>query len=120
MALVAQLHSIWQEKVTRFVSAIAVQVDIADEEQVIELFKQMDKTLGRLTGLVNNAAMLKPQATIEQLDAVRLKITFPSFFGLSPILTSRIFAGGSPPMHILTLMPHQAAGVYYYIATIDI
>ncbi|MBN3045456.1 SDR family oxidoreductase [Pectobacterium brasiliense] len=57
-------------------TAIAVQVDIADEEQVIELFKRTDKELGCLTGLVNNAAMLKPQATIEQLDAVRLNDIF--------------------------------------------
>ncbi|KML65337.1 SDR family oxidoreductase [Pectobacterium peruviense] len=57
-------------------TAIAVQVDIADEEQVIELFKQTDKMLGRLTGLVNNAAILKPQATIEQLDATRLNDIF--------------------------------------------
>ncbi|WP_410013126.1 SDR family oxidoreductase [Sodalis sp. C49] len=57
-------------------NAIAVQVDIAQEEQVVELFRQIDKQLGPITGLVNNAAMLMPQASIEQLDATRLATLF--------------------------------------------
>ncbi|AUH00124.1 SDR family oxidoreductase [Pectobacteriaceae bacterium C52] len=56
--------------------AIAVQADIADEEQVLELFRQTDKDLGCLSGLVNNAGILKPQATIEQVNADRLNAIF--------------------------------------------
>lgn len=56
--------------------AIAVQVDIAQEEQIVELFQQIDKNLGPLSGLVNNAGMLMPQASIEQLDAQRLATIF--------------------------------------------
>lgn len=52
--------------------AIAVQVDIAQEDQVVALFQQIDRELGPLTGLVNNAAMMKPQSTIEQLTAQRI------------------------------------------------
>ncbi len=61
--------------------AIAVQVDIAHEEQVVELFRQIDQQLGPLTGLVNNAAMLMPQASIEQLDAQRLATLFATNVG---------------------------------------
>ena len=56
--------------------AIAVQVDIAQEEQVVELFQQIDKELGPISGLVNNAGILMPQASIEQLDAQRLATLF--------------------------------------------
>ncbi|WP_074019999.1 SDR family oxidoreductase [Xenorhabdus thuongxuanensis] len=57
-------------------SAIAVQVDIADEKQVITLFQRAEKELGYISGLVNNAGILKPQATIEQLTAERLNEIF--------------------------------------------
>ncbi|MBQ4797474.1 SDR family NAD(P)-dependent oxidoreductase, partial [Pectobacterium versatile] len=51
---------------------IAVQADISQEEQIVALFKQIDKDLGPVSGLVNNAGMLMPQASIEQLNAQRL------------------------------------------------
>ncbi|WP_118988024.1 SDR family oxidoreductase [Photorhabdus sp. CRCIA-P01] len=56
--------------------AIAVQADIAQEGQVMELFQQIDKELGPISGLVNNAGILMPQASIEQLDAQRLATIF--------------------------------------------
>lgn len=56
--------------------AIAVQADISQEEQIVALFNQADKDLGTVTGLVNNAGMLMPQASIEQLDAQRLATLF--------------------------------------------
>ncbi|TCV96724.1 SDR family oxidoreductase [Biostraticola tofi] len=56
--------------------AIALQADIASEPQVMALFQQLDETWGPITGLVNNAAILKAQATIEQLDAARLADIF--------------------------------------------
>ncbi|NDL62904.1 SDR family oxidoreductase [Acerihabitans arboris] len=58
------------------VRAMAVQADIADEQQVNALFQRIDRELGAMTGLVNNAAILKPQATIEQLTAARLNAIF--------------------------------------------
>ena len=61
--------------------AFAVQADIADEEQVVALFQQIDRELGTLTGLVNNAGILKPQATIEQLDAQRIAALFATNVG---------------------------------------
>lgn len=52
--------------------AIAVQVDIADEAQVVRLFEEIDNVFGRVTGLVNNAAIVLPQAGIEQMNADRI------------------------------------------------
>ncbi|PNS13727.1 NAD(P)-dependent oxidoreductase [Mixta theicola] len=57
-------------------TAIAVQADIADEEQVVALFRQIDRDLGLVTGLVNNAGILRQQASIEQLDAQRIASIF--------------------------------------------
>lgn len=57
-------------------TAIAVQADISEENQVVDLFEKIDKDLGPITGLVNNAAMLMPQASIEQVDANRLTTLF--------------------------------------------
>ncbi|MGM3172896.1 SDR family oxidoreductase [Dickeya lacustris] len=56
--------------------AIAIQADIADEQQVIALFSDIDRQLGTVTGLVNNAGVLRPQASIEALDAARLNALF--------------------------------------------
>ncbi|MTB65985.1 SDR family oxidoreductase [Providencia sp. wls1943] len=57
-------------------TAIAVQADISQEEQIVSLFQQIDKELGPISGLVNNAGIIMPQASIEQLDAPRLARLF--------------------------------------------
>lgn len=56
--------------------ALAIQADISHEEQVVELFRQIDAQPGFLTGLVNNAAMMCPQASIEALISERLTAMF--------------------------------------------
>jgi NAD(P)-dependent dehydrogenase (short-subunit alcohol dehydrogenase family) len=53
--------------------AVALQADVAQEDQVLHLFAAVDETLGRLTGLVNNAGMLAPQMRVEHMDAARLQ-----------------------------------------------
>ncbi|MCC8381230.1 MULTISPECIES: SDR family oxidoreductase [unclassified Xenorhabdus] len=57
-------------------SALAVQMDVTDEQQVMALFQKAEKELGYITGLVNNAGILKAQTTIEQLTAERLNEMF--------------------------------------------
>lgn len=57
-------------------TAIAIRADISDEQQIIELFTRIDQQLGPITGLVNNAARLFTQATVEQLAANRLHQLF--------------------------------------------
>jgi len=54
------------------VKAIAVQADVSQEQQVVNLFNTMDEQLGPLTGLVNNAGILLPQMPVEQMDAQRI------------------------------------------------
>lgn len=56
--------------------AIAIQADISDEEQVIGMFSKIDKDLGTITGLVNNAGILMVQSQIEDLNSQRLNKVF--------------------------------------------
>ena len=52
--------------------AIAVQADVASEADVVRLFNIVDRELGPVGGLVNNAGILEAQARVEQIDAARL------------------------------------------------
>lgn len=52
--------------------AILVQADVSDEAQVVDMFGQVDKELGRLDALVNNAGILFHQARVEDMHAERL------------------------------------------------
>ncbi len=55
---------------------IAVQADVADEAQVVRLFETVDRELGRLTALVNNAGILETQMRVDEMDAARLNRVF--------------------------------------------
>jgi len=52
--------------------ALAVAADVASEEQVVRLFEAVDRGLGPLDGLVNNAGALERQATVAEMDAARI------------------------------------------------
>lgn len=55
---------------------ISVQADVADDADVIRLFETCDRELGRVTALVNNAAILELQARLEGIDRARLERVF--------------------------------------------
>lgn len=57
-------------------TAIAVQADVAQEEQVLRLFAQVDQRLGRLTALVNNAGVVDKAARVDEMSGERLKRMF--------------------------------------------
>ena len=48
--------------------AIAVQADIAKEEDVIRLFETCEKELGSVKGAVNSAGIVEPYGLMEDLD----------------------------------------------------
>lgn len=56
--------------------AIAVQADVASETAVMKLFETVDRELGPLTALVNNAGILETQMRVDQMDAARLTRIF--------------------------------------------
>ena len=53
-------------------AAIAVQADVADEEQIVRMFSVVDQKLGQINALVNNAGILFPQTSVEHLTAARV------------------------------------------------
>lgn len=57
-------------------TAIAVQGDVADEAQVLRVFREVDEKLGRLTGLVNNAGIVDRTARVDEMSLERLKRMF--------------------------------------------
>jgi NAD(P)-dependent dehydrogenase (short-subunit alcohol dehydrogenase family) len=52
--------------------AIAVRSDVASETEVVDLFKAVDRQLGIVTALVNNAGILETQMRVDEMDAARL------------------------------------------------
>jgi len=56
--------------------AIAVQGDVADEAQVVAMFKAVDAGLGPVTALVNNAGVVDAVARVDEMTLARLKRMF--------------------------------------------
>jgi len=52
--------------------AIAVAADMASEADIVRLFATVDKELGPLTALVNNAGILERQIRVEEMTAERI------------------------------------------------
>lgn len=57
-------------------AALAVQADVAEEDQVLEMFARVDGELGRLSGLVNNAGVVDVTQRVEEMSVARLKRMF--------------------------------------------
>jgi len=56
--------------------AIAVGADVSAETEVIDLFRTVDRRLGTVTALVNNAGILEAQMRVDAMDAARLNRIF--------------------------------------------
>lgn len=56
--------------------AIAVAADVSVEADVARLFQTVDKELGPLSALVNNAGILETQMRVDAMDAGRLQRVF--------------------------------------------
>jgi NAD(P)-dependent dehydrogenase (short-subunit alcohol dehydrogenase family) len=52
--------------------AIAIAGDVSVEGDVVRLFEECDRALGRLDALVNNAAILETQMRLDAMDAARI------------------------------------------------
>ena len=57
-------------------TAIAVGADVASEPEVMRLFATVDRALGPLGALVNNAGVLERQTRVEHIDAARIDRVF--------------------------------------------
>ncbi|HKU70539.1 MAG TPA: SDR family oxidoreductase [Burkholderiales bacterium] len=51
--------------------AIAIAADVSSETEVVRMFETVDRSLGTVTALVNNAGTLEKQMRLDQMDAPR-------------------------------------------------
>lgn len=56
--------------------AIAIQADVADESAVQSMFEQVDRELGPLTGLVNNAGVVDVAQRVDEMSLQRWQRMF--------------------------------------------
>lgn len=56
--------------------AIAVRADVAVEAEVAAMFEAVDRGLGRLAALVNNAGVVDRPARVDEMDGERLRRMF--------------------------------------------
>jgi len=56
--------------------ALAVQADVADEQQVLAMFETVDRQLGRVTDLVNNAGVVDVSQRVDEMSLARLQRMF--------------------------------------------
>ena len=56
--------------------ALAIQADVADEGQVLAMFKAVDQQLGALSALVNNAGVVDVASRVDGMSAQRLRRMF--------------------------------------------
>ena len=56
--------------------AIAVQGDVSQEDEVTRLFETVDRELGPVTALVNNAGLTGPSSRLDAVEAETLKRVF--------------------------------------------
>jgi NAD(P)-dependent dehydrogenase (short-subunit alcohol dehydrogenase family) len=68
--------------------AVAIQGDVASEADVIRMFEDVDKSLGTLTALVNNAGILMKQSPVVEMNLERLNAVF-GVNTIGPFLCSR-------------------------------
>ena len=54
-------------------NAMAVQADVAQEDQVLAMFAKIDAKLGRISALVNNAGVVDQASRVDAMDVVRLR-----------------------------------------------
>lgn len=56
--------------------ALAIQADVSVEEDVIRLYKAVDRSVGPVTALINNVGIVERQARVENMDAARVNRVF--------------------------------------------
>jgi NAD(P)-dependent dehydrogenase (short-subunit alcohol dehydrogenase family) len=57
-------------------TAIAIQADVSNENDVLRLFDSATQQLGPITALVNNVGIVERQTRLDQIDAARLQRVF--------------------------------------------
>ncbi|MYZ43330.1 SDR family oxidoreductase [Schauerella aestuarii] len=78
--------------------ALAVQADNAAPEQLARFFEAVDRALGQVDVLVNNAAIIAPQSRFEDIDCARMSRIF-AVNAIGPMLCAQHAAKRMSPRH---------------------
>jgi NAD(P)-dependent dehydrogenase (short-subunit alcohol dehydrogenase family) len=62
--------------VKKIKKGIAVQADVSSEAEVVRMFDEVDRQLGRITALVNNAGIVDRGTRVENMTAARIARMF--------------------------------------------
>ena len=57
-------------------TALAIKADVADEAQILAMFARIDRELGPIKALVNNAGVVDMPARVDEMSAQRLRRMF--------------------------------------------
>lgn len=72
----ASAHALVQELRGLGARAEAIQADVSDEAQVMAMFARIDQTMGRITGLVNNAGVVDTAQRVDEQSMARWQRMF--------------------------------------------
>ena len=64
------------EKLAKEIGGITVAADVSHEDDVIRLFNETERSLGRITALVNNAGVVDLRSRVEDMSVERLQRMF--------------------------------------------
>jgi len=64
------------EALAKEISGIAIAGDVAQEADVVRIFQELDRQLGRISVLVNNAGIVDLTARVDEMTAPRLQRMF--------------------------------------------
>tara|TARA_A100001037_G_scaffold306483_1_gene351906 strand:+ start:125 stop:895 length:771 start_codon:yes stop_codon:yes gene_type:complete len=78
--------------------AIAVKGDVGNEDDVLAMFETVDRELGPVTALVNNAGFVPGRATADEVSAADVKVTMDTKV-MGSILCSREALKRMMPKH---------------------
>ncbi|QVL20928.1 SDR family oxidoreductase [Pseudomonas qingdaonensis] len=68
----ASAHRVLEQVRALGAEAITVRADVSVEDEIIQLFQRVDKELGLVTALVNNAGTIGHQSRVEEMSEFRL------------------------------------------------
>ena len=84
--------------------AIAIQADVAQEVNIMRLFKQAEDELGAITALVNNAGTTGKITRVEDMSSEAMKTVLE----LNVLATCLLYTSPSPRDGLLSRMPSSA------------
>jgi len=64
------------EALAKEISGVAIAGDVAQEADVVRIFEELDRKLGRISVLVNNAGIVDLTARVDEMSAPRLQRMF--------------------------------------------